>query len=101
MLKTDPSMTLTMLITNTFEALIISSIFYNLPANTSSFDKRGLLIFFIILMNAFSSILEILTLYSKRKIVEKHSRYALYHPSAEALASIVVDMPYKITNAIL
>ncbi|KAJ6440945.1 ABC transporter CDR4 [Purpureocillium lavendulum] len=100
MLKTDPSMTITMLVTNTFEALIISSIFYNLPATTSSFDKRGLLIFFIILMNAFSSILEILTLYSKRKIVEKHSRYALYHPSAEALASIIVDMPYKITNAI-
>lgn len=40
-----------------------------------------------------------LTLYAQRGIVEKHSRYALYHPSAEAVASILVDMPYKILNA--
>jgi ATP-binding cassette, subfamily G (WHITE), member 2, PDR len=32
--------------------------------------------------------------------VEKHSRYALYHPSAEAIASMLCDMPYKISNAI-
>lgn len=101
MLLNDPSITLTMLITNLFEALIISSIFYNLQPDTSSMFKRGILIFFIIIMNAFSSILEILTLYAKRKIVEKHGRYALYHPSAEALSSMVVDLPYKIVNCIL
>lgn len=100
MLKTDPSLTITMLVTNLFEALMISSIFYNLSQTTDSFNKRGLLIFFVILMNAFGSILEIMTLYAKRKIVEKHSRYALYHPSAEALASMIIDMPYKIVNAI-
>lgn len=101
MLKTDPSMTLTMLISNIIEALIISSIFYNLSQTTASFRKRGFLIFFVILMNAFSSVLEIMTLYSKRRIIEKHNRYALYHPSAEALASMVVDLPYKLVNAIL
>jgi ABC-type multidrug transport system permease subunit len=51
-------------------------------------------------MNAFGSALEILTLYAQRPIVEKHSRYALYHPSAEAFASMLTDMPYKIVNAI-
>ncbi|BCR83618.1 putative ABC multidrug transporter [Aspergillus chevalieri] len=101
LLKTDPSLTITMLVTNSSEALIISSIFYNLQPTTDTFDKRGLLIFFIILMNAFGSILEIMTLYAKRKIVEKHSRYAFYHPSAEAFASMIVDLPYKIVNAIL
>lgn len=45
--------------------------------------------------------LEIFSLYAKREIVEKHNRYALYHPSAEAVASMIVDMPYKITNAVL
>nr|XP_036577228.1 ABC multidrug transporter [Colletotrichum truncatum]KAF6784140.1 ABC multidrug transporter [Colletotrichum truncatum] len=101
LLKGDPSMTLTMLITNIFEALIVSSLFYNLPANTSSFFRRGILLFFIVIINAFGSILEIMTLYAKRKIVEKHSRYALYHPSAEALSAMIVDLPYKIVNAIL
>ncbi|KAK7425746.1 Multidrug resistance protein [Neonectria magnoliae] len=101
LLKGDPSITATMLLSNFFEALIISSLFYNLPANTSSFFRRGILIFFIVIINAFGSILEILTLYAKRKIIEKHSRYALYHPSAEALSAMVMDLPYKIVNAIL
>lgn len=33
--------------------------------------------------------------------MEKHARYALYHPSAEAIASMLCDMPYKITNSII
>ncbi|KAM0335679.1 hypothetical protein ACHAQA_000728 [Verticillium albo-atrum] len=101
LLKSDPSMTLTMLVTNIFTALIMSSIFYNLPSDSSSISRRGILIFFIILTNAFGSMLEIMTLYAKRPIVEKHNRYALYHPSAEALASIIVDLPYKTVNSIL
>ncbi|KAF3023105.1 hypothetical protein E8E14_013473 [Neopestalotiopsis sp. 37M] len=99
--RTDPSVTLTMLISNVFEALITASIFYNLPADTSSFFKRTLLLFMVILLNAFGSILEIMTLYDKRRIVEKHSRYAFYHPSAEALSAMIADLPYKIINAIL
>ncbi|KAL6230685.1 hypothetical protein BDW75DRAFT_221990 [Aspergillus navahoensis] len=100
-LKNDPSVTLAMLILNFFEALIISSIFYNLPGNTSSFFFRGALLFMMVLLSAFSSILEIISLYEKRTIVEKHSRYALYHPSAEAISSMIMDMPYKIANSLL
>ena len=33
--------------------------------------------------------------------MEKHDRYALYHPSAEAVASMLCDMPYKLGNAIV
>ncbi|KAL2815261.1 ABC multidrug transporter [Aspergillus cavernicola] len=100
-LKNDPSVTLAMLIGNFFEALIIASIFYNLAENTSSFFSRGALLFMMVLLNAFSSILEILSLYEKRTIVEKHNRYALYHPSAEAISSMIMDMPYKIVNSLL
>lgn len=74
MLKTDPSLTITMLVTNFLQAIIVSSIFYNLPEATSAFQSRAVLLFFLILMNAFSSILEIINLYAKRKIVEKHAR---------------------------
>lgn len=101
MLKGDPSIPLTMLVSNVFEALIVSSLFYNLPADTSSFFRRAILLFFTVIINAFGSILEIMTLYAKRRIVDKHSRYALYHPAAEALSAMIVDMPYKIVNAIL
>ena len=97
----DPSLTFTQLFGNVIMALILGSVFYNMEKNTASFFQRGAVIFFAVLLNAFGSALEILTLYAQRPIVEKHSRYALYHPSAEAVASMLTDMPYKIANAIL
>lgn len=39
-------------------------------------------------------------MYAQRPIVEKHARYALYHPSAESVASMLCDLPYKIANTI-
>lgn len=30
-------------------------------------------------------------------IVEKHVRFAFYHASAEAFASMLTDMPYKVS----
>ncbi|GAD98247.1 ABC transporter [Paecilomyces variotii No. 5] len=98
-LKGDASLTLTQLIGNSIMALIIGSVFYNLKKDTSSFYARGALLFFAVLLNAFSSALEILTLYAQRPIVEKHARYALYHPFAEAIASMLCDVPYKLLNA--
>ncbi|KAF2740045.1 putative ABC multidrug transporter [Polyplosphaeria fusca] len=99
--KNDPSVPIFMLSANFLEALIIASIFYNLAQDTSSFFSRGALLFMMVLLNAFGSILEIMELYSKRTIVEKHNRYALYHPSAESLASMAMSLPYKILNAII
>ncbi|KIM94629.1 hypothetical protein OIDMADRAFT_106686 [Oidiodendron maius Zn] len=97
----DPSITVGQLIANIIMGLIITSIFFNLQLTTSSFYQRAALLFFAILMNAFSSALEILTLYAQRAIVEKHDRYAFYHPSAEAFASMLMDMPYKTMNSIV
>ncbi|CUS08270.1 unnamed protein product [Tuber aestivum] len=81
-------------------ALILGSVFYNLKEDTSSFYSRGALLFFGILMNAFSSALEIFTLYAQRPIVEKHSQYALYHPFSEAIASMICDLPSKMLTCI-
>ncbi len=100
-LRNDPSVLIAMLINNFFEALILASIFYNLPGTTSSLTKRGTVIFMTVMLNGFGSMIEIISLYAKRKIVEKHSRYALYHPSAESIASMIVDLPNKLLNALL
>ncbi|KAF8904005.1 ABC-2 type transporter-domain-containing protein [Mucidula mucida] len=100
-LRGDMTLFFTALFGNFVMALIISSVFYNLPADTSSFYSRSALLFFAILMNGFSSILEILSLYEQRPIVEKHTRMAFYHPFSEAIASMITDMPYKILNAIM
>ncbi|KAG5825584.1 hypothetical protein H9Q74_004317 [Fusarium xylarioides] len=100
-LKGSPGVTIFSLIANTCTALIASSLFYNMQPTTNSFFQRGAILFLAVLSNAFASALEILTQYSQRPIVEKHARYAFYHASAEALSSILVDMPYKISNSIL
>ncbi|OJJ00646.1 hypothetical protein ASPVEDRAFT_27360 [Aspergillus versicolor CBS 583.65] len=98
-LRGDFSLTTTALIGNFIMALIIGSVFFDLTDDTSSFYYRGALLFFAVLLNAFSSALEILTLYAQRPIVEKQSRYAFYHPFAEAVASMLCDTPYKLINS--
>ncbi|KAJ5458361.1 CDR ABC transporter [Penicillium sp. IBT 31633x] len=99
-LKGDASLTLSALIGNFIMALIIGSVFFQLEDDVNSFYSRGALLFFAVLLNAFGSALEILTLYAQRPIVEKQARYAMYHPFAEAISSMLCDMPYKILNAI-
>jgi ATP-binding cassette subfamily G (WHITE) protein 2 (PDR) len=96
-----PSLTLAALGGNFAMSLIIGSVFYNLEDTTESFYSRGVLLFFATLMSAFSSALEILIMYEQRRIVEKHAGYVFYRPSAEAIASSISDLPYKIINAIL
>lgn len=99
-LKGDASLSTSALIGNFIMALIIGSVFYQMPEDVSSFFSRGALLFFAVLLNAFSSALEILTLYAQRPIVEKQARYAMYHPFAEAIASMVCDLPYKLLNTV-
>lgn len=70
-LRGDPSMPVVMMTFNFFEALILASIFYNLSGSTSSFFMRGGVLFMMVLLNAFGSMLEIMSLYAKRQIVEK------------------------------
>ena len=100
-LKGDMSLLLTGLIGQAGIALIIGSVFYNLENDTSTLYSRGALLFFAILMAAFASSLEILTLYAQRPIVEKQAKYAFYHPFAEAVASMICDLPNKIGTCIM
>ncbi|CAH2353807.1 pleiotropic ABC efflux transporter of multiple drugs [[Candida] railenensis] len=99
-IKGDPSITIFNVVGNTVMGLILSSVFYNLQPNTQSFYSRSAGLFFAVLFNAFASMLEIFSLYEARPIVEKHKKYALYHPSADALASIITELPAKISVCI-
>lgn len=99
-LSGDLELPLTTIIGNTILAFIFASVFYNTPANTNSFFARGVIIFFSVLFNALTASVEILSLYTQRPIVEKHGRYAFYHPSAEAVSSFIVDLPCKILAAL-
>lgn len=97
-LLADPGFTIASLLFNLIMALILGSMFYNLKQDTSSFYYRGGIIFFSLMFNAFASQLEVLTIYAERPVVEKQNRYALYHQSAQAIASYLCDLPYKMAN---
>jgi hypothetical protein len=45
-------------------ALIIGSVFFNLPQTTNSFYSRSAMLFFAVLLNAFGSALEVCVLSS-------------------------------------
>ena len=40
-------------------------------------------------------------MYAQRSIVEKHTQYAFYHPFSEAIASMICDLPNKLTSSVL
>ena len=86
---------------NVLIALIVGSIYFGQSTGSSSFQGRGSVIFLAILFNALTSIGEISGLYSQRPIVEKHNSYAFYHPSTEAIAGIVADIPMKFLQAVV
>lgn len=96
----DPGPTIWVMVGNVMMALIMSSLFCNLQQTTASFYGRAVVLFMAILFNAFASILEVMTLYAQRPVVEKQSRYAFYHPSAESYASVLVDLPMKTTSCV-
>ncbi|TAQ84014.1 hypothetical protein B7494_g7660, partial [Chlorociboria aeruginascens] len=95
----DRTSTITTIVGQITLALIIGSIFYGTPNDTSSFFQKGGVLFFAILLNALISISEINNLYSQRPIVEKQASYAFYHPFTEAMAGIVADIPVKFAIA--
>ncbi|KKA28728.1 hypothetical protein TD95_004420 [Thielaviopsis punctulata] len=97
----DRSSTITDLGTQVIMALIIGSIFYGTPAATQGFFARGSVLFQAVLLSALSAISEITKLYAQRPIVEKHHSYAFYHPSTEAIAGIVADIPIKFAASVI
>lgn len=95
-IRNDLAPPLSSIIGNVILSIILGSIFYDMPADTSSFFGRSVLIFFITLTNTFLGAFEGVQLWDHRPVVEKHKQYAFYRPSTEAIASMIADIPNKI-----
>ncbi|KAL2797413.1 ATP-binding cassette transporter [Aspergillus keveii] len=96
----DLSSTMSMVIGNIIMALITGSVFYGTPDTTAGFAAKGGVLFFAVLLNALTAMSEINNLYAQRPIVEKQASYAFYHPSTEAIAGVVSDVPVKFVVAV-
>ncbi|KAK8127265.1 ABC transporter [Apiospora sp. TS-2023a] len=97
-LLADPAYTIASLLFQVVMALMLGSMFFRLREDASTFYYRGGILFFSLLFNAFASQLEVLTVYAERPVVEKQHKYAFYSLSTQAIASYVMDLPYKTAN---
>jgi len=95
-LANDLAPPLSALFGNAIVSIILGSVFFDMPADTSSFFSRGALIFFTIMTNTFLGAFEANQLWEQRPIVQKHFYKAMYRPCAEAIASMICDIPNNI-----
>ncbi|KAH7398520.1 putative ABC multidrug transporter [Pyrenochaeta sp. MPI-SDFR-AT-0127] len=95
-LKNDLNAPISALVGNLIISLILGSMFYDLPENTESFFGRGVLLFITMFLNTSLAGFECIAIWDIRPMIEKHLRYAFYRPLAEAIASVLVDLPNKL-----
>ncbi|KAK5133859.1 hypothetical protein LTR08_007190 [Meristemomyces frigidus] len=76
-----------------FQALIVGSLFYDLPDTSVGVFPRGGVIFFTLLFNALLALAELTAAFESRPILLKHKAFQFYRPSAFAIAQTVVDVP--------
>ena len=76
-----------------FQALIVGSLFYNLPSTSAGVFPRGGVLFFALLFNTLLALAELTEAFSSKPILLKHKSYSFYRPSAYAIAQTVVDVP--------
>ncbi|KAJ5634500.1 hypothetical protein N7528_002342 [Penicillium herquei] len=84
-----------------FQALIVGSLFYNLPNTSSGIFTRGGVMFFILLFNALLALAELTAAFESRPILMKHKSFSFYRPAAYALAQVVVDVPLVFIQVVL
>ncbi|GAA5913660.1 hypothetical protein JCM5296_007276 [Sporobolomyces johnsonii] len=83
-----------------FQALIIGSVYFQMPKNTSGFFSRGGVMFFAILYNSFTGMAEITSSYAQRPILVRQRGFAMLRPSADMLALTLVDVPFKFITVV-
>lgn len=84
-----------------FQALIVGSLFYNLPKTAAGVFPRGGVIFFMLLFNALLALAELTAAFESRPILLKHKSFSFYRPAAYAIAQTVVDVPLVLIQVVI
>ncbi|GAA5893100.1 hypothetical protein JCM6882_003886 [Rhodosporidiobolus microsporus] len=78
---------------NIIIALVVGSVFFQLPTTSAGAFQRGGALFIGIIFNGFEAYTELPTQMHGRPITWKHSSFAFYRPAATTLAGILADLP--------
>lgn len=76
-----------------FQALIIGTLFWDIPKTSLGVFPRGGVLFFMLLFNALLALAELTAVFDSRPILLKHKSFSFYRPSAYALAQVLADVP--------
>ncbi|KAF2719256.1 hypothetical protein K431DRAFT_305280 [Polychaeton citri CBS 116435] len=84
-----------------FQALIVGSLFYNLPDTSLGVFPRGGVLFFMLLFNALLAMAELTSAFESRPILLKHKSFQFYRPAAYAVGQTVVDVPLVFIQVVI
>lgn len=84
-----------------FQALIVGSLFYNLPKTSAGVFTRGGVLFFALLFNALLALAEMTAAFESKPILLKHKSFSFYRPAAYAVAQTVVDAPVVLIQVLI
>ena len=88
-------------ITSTGVAIILGTVWLDLPKTSAGAFTRGGLLFISMLFNGFQAFSELASTMLGRSIVNKHRSFAFYRPSALWIAQILVDTTFAITRILV
>lgn len=94
-LVNNKAYTVTFISVSLCQALMVGSSYYNTRDTTLGAFSRGGAIFYCLLFYALMALAEISNLFLNKPILNKQRGYTLYHPSAELVASQVVQIPVR------
>ncbi|KAI9261221.1 ABC-2 type transporter-domain-containing protein [Helicostylum pulchrum] len=83
------------------KGLIMASVFFMMPTDASGAFSRGGAILFSLLFNALIAQSELSAFMQGRRVLEKHKHFALYHPSAFYIATVISDIPLAIIQVLV
>ncbi|KAG1084305.1 hypothetical protein G6F42_021844 [Rhizopus arrhizus] len=79
----------------------MASVFYMMPQDASGAFSRGGSFLFSLLFNALIAQAELSAFMQGRRVLEKHKHFALYHPSAFYIATVIADIPLALIQVIV
>lgn len=89
----DKAYTITQIGAAVSQGLIAGSLYYNTPDSVSGAFSRGGVVFFAALYVSLMGLAEVSASFSSRPILMKQKNYSMYHPSADALGSVITSIP--------
>lgn len=88
-------------ITSIVIAIVLGTVWFNLPQTSAGAFTRGGLLFISLLFNAFQAFAELASTMIGRPIVNKHRAYTFHRPSALWIAQIVVDTAFSAAQILI